>query len=152
MHWVEKYAPLFGGDRQKYSLLNFLFTNSITVMGESAGASSIMHHLTAKSGNITLPFQKAIIQSPAFFPQYVSHKSPFADIGTILKNSTCNIVGSRRLQDVPGKTLSNVYNGVLQLSCSALINVKRNVQDGVNLISVLLLMGNMFVIYQEEKS
>jgi carboxylesterase type B len=41
-------------------------------MGESAGASSIMHHLTAKAGNITLPFQKAVIQSPAFFPQFAS--------------------------------------------------------------------------------
>lgn len=40
-------------------------------MGESAGGSSIMHHLTANGGNITLPFQKAVIQSPAFFPQYL---------------------------------------------------------------------------------
>jgi carboxylesterase type B len=47
----------------------YMVNNSITVMGESAGASSIMHHLTAQGGNITLPFQKASIQSPAFFPQ-----------------------------------------------------------------------------------
>ncbi len=45
-------------------------TFSITVMGESAGASSIMHHLTAKGGRVSLPFQKSIMQSPAFFPQY----------------------------------------------------------------------------------
>ena len=44
--------------------------NSITVMGESAGASSIMHHITGNGGNIVLPFQKAVMQSPAFFPQY----------------------------------------------------------------------------------
>jgi carboxylesterase type B len=71
MRWVQKYAPLFGGDPGKYTLLLKSATDfSITIMGESAGASSIMHHLTAKGGNITLPFQKAIIQSPAFFPQY----------------------------------------------------------------------------------
>ena len=71
MHWIEKYAVLLGGDAHKYSSPpNSSLISSITVMGESAGASSIMHHLTAKSGNITLPFHKAIIQSPAFFPQY----------------------------------------------------------------------------------
>src|SRR5204862_3671444 len=31
---------------------------------------SIMHHLTANSGSVILPFHKSIIQSPAFFPQY----------------------------------------------------------------------------------
>jgi carboxylesterase type B len=71
MHWIVKYAPLFGGDPNKYILHPTLWklTVSITVMGESAGASSIMHHLTANGGNVTLPFQKAVIQSPAFFPQ-----------------------------------------------------------------------------------
>lgn len=45
-------------------------------MGESAGGSSIMHHLTANGGDITLPFQKAVIQSPAFLPQYLPHGPP----------------------------------------------------------------------------
>lgn len=70
MQWIEKYAALFGGDAHKYFSLDHESHYSVTIMGESAGASSIMHHLTAKSGNITLPFQKAVIQSPAFFPQY----------------------------------------------------------------------------------
>lgn len=37
-------------------------------MGESAGAGSIEHHLTAP--NFTPVYKKAIIQSPAFVPQY----------------------------------------------------------------------------------
>jgi carboxylesterase type B len=40
-------------------------------MGESAGASSIMHHLTAYGGVSGIsPFQQAILQSPAFQPIY----------------------------------------------------------------------------------
>lgn len=37
-------------------------------MGESAGASSLMHHITSYGGNKShpLPFQQAIPQSPAF--------------------------------------------------------------------------------------
>jgi Carboxylesterase family len=55
-----------------YGVLHISLMTSITIMGESAGASSIMHHLTARGGqNVTLPFQKAILQSTAFFPQYV---------------------------------------------------------------------------------
>jgi carboxylesterase type B len=40
-------------------------------MGESAGAGSIMHHLTAPK-SLAPTFQRAIIQSPAFFPQYLT--------------------------------------------------------------------------------
>lgn len=53
--WVQKYISLFGGD-----------ADQVTVMGESAGASSILHHITSYGGNTTLPFSRAIIQSPAF--------------------------------------------------------------------------------------
>ncbi|KFZ18333.1 hypothetical protein V502_04146 [Pseudogymnoascus sp. VKM F-4520 (FW-2644)] len=39
------------------------------VMGESAGASSIMHHITAYGGkNGKAPFQRAILQSPGWLP------------------------------------------------------------------------------------
>ena len=37
-------------------------------MGESAGAASIMHHLTAFGRMGKAPFGQAIIQSPAFAP------------------------------------------------------------------------------------
>ena len=39
-------------------------------MGQSAGASSILHHITAAGGADFKPhFEKAIVQSPGFFPQ-----------------------------------------------------------------------------------
>ncbi|KAI2469042.1 alpha/beta-hydrolase [Annulohypoxylon bovei var. microspora] len=55
LEWVQKYIALFGGSKDE-----------VTVMGESAGASSIVHHITAYGGSATAPFQKAVSQSPAF--------------------------------------------------------------------------------------
>lgn len=61
--WVRNNINLFGGDPY-----------DITLIGESAGASSILHHLTAWGGKNPKQeayplWSKAIIQSPAFFPQ-----------------------------------------------------------------------------------
>ncbi|KFY13546.1 hypothetical protein V492_03194 [Pseudogymnoascus sp. VKM F-4246] len=58
LEWVQNNIHLFGGDAER-----------VTVMGESAGAGSIMHHITAyggKKGNA--PFQRAILQSPGWLP------------------------------------------------------------------------------------
>ena|SRR5437667_12241174 len=69
LNWTQKYIHLVGGNPKK-CLINVLSDFSITVMGESAGGGSIMHHLTAKGGNTTPVFNKAILQSAAFNPQY----------------------------------------------------------------------------------
>lgn len=53
--WVQKYIHLFGGDPGR-----------VTAIGESAGAASILHHITSYGGAGRLPFAQGIIQFPAF--------------------------------------------------------------------------------------
>jgi cholinesterase len=58
LEWVQKYIHLFGGDPKR-----------VTVFGQSAGAGSIMHQITAFAGlKGPAPFQQAILQSPGFQP------------------------------------------------------------------------------------
>ncbi|PKS11434.1 hypothetical protein jhhlp_003197 [Lomentospora prolificans] len=57
--WVQSYIHLLGGDPKQ-----------VTAMGESAGASSIMHHLVAEGGTKDPLFSKAILLSPAFQPMW----------------------------------------------------------------------------------
>ncbi|KAH8759431.1 acetylcholinesterase precursor [Diaporthe sp. PMI_573] len=59
LEWVKNHIHLFGGDASR-----------VTVMGESAGGGSILHHITAYGGTKDAPqFQQAILQSPAYVPR-----------------------------------------------------------------------------------
>lgn len=53
--WARNYIHLFGGDPGR-----------ITAIGQSAGAASILHHITSYGGAGDVPFANGIIQSPAF--------------------------------------------------------------------------------------
>jgi len=66
LEWIRKNIHLFGGDPSR-----------VTVMGESAGAGSIMHHITSYGGKGSLPFQQAIPQSPAFQPTVPAQSKTF---------------------------------------------------------------------------
>jgi carboxylesterase type B len=57
LEWVKRHIKTFGGDPSR-----------ITVMGQSAGAGSIVHQVTAYGGQRESPFSQAIIQSPGFYP------------------------------------------------------------------------------------
>ena len=75
-YWIKMLHSL--GHRNIFTLLAVILKSftlsyfsdySITVMGESAGGGSIMHHLTAKGGNTTPVFNKAILQSATYVPR-----------------------------------------------------------------------------------
>jgi carboxylesterase type B len=53
--WVQKYIKLVGGN-----------PDDVSAWGESAGGSSIMHHLAAENGKLDPLFRKFIAQSPAY--------------------------------------------------------------------------------------
>jgi carboxylesterase type B len=64
LKWVKKYIHLFGGDPDR-----------VTVLGESAGGGSILHHITAYGGKKeSPPFQQAVLQSPGFLPLPQKHR------------------------------------------------------------------------------
>lgn len=63
--WLKLYACQFGGD-----------PSSITIAGESAGASSVMYHGLAVNGSLgTLFFDKSIAASPYLPFQYAYNAS-----------------------------------------------------------------------------
>lgn len=80
LRWVQQHIATFGGD-----------PNNVTIIGESAGGGSIMHHITAFGGSSDAPaFQKAIVQSPGFFPidQEAVSESTFQGFLGLLNVST----------------------------------------------------------------
>lgn len=54
LQWIQDHIALVGGDKRQ-----------VSAWGESAGAGSILHHLTAFGGTQDPLFSRAILQSPA---------------------------------------------------------------------------------------
>lgn len=55
LEWIQKYIVLVGGDPK-----------TVTAMGISAGAGSIVHHLILEGGKMDPLFTRAILQSPGY--------------------------------------------------------------------------------------
>jgi carboxylesterase type B len=76
LEWIQEEISKFGGDKDDVSVwVRSSFPviqrkRSNRLQGESAGAGSIMHHLTAFGGKTDPLFKKAVIQSPAFTPVF----------------------------------------------------------------------------------
>lgn len=84
--WAQKHVSLFGGDPRQ-----------VTVMGESAGGSSILHQITAYGGQ-KAPFNQAILQSPAFIPKPLKAQSDSA-FASFLSNANVTTLAQLRALD-----------------------------------------------------
>lgn len=93
LEWVQKYIHLFGGDPSR-----------VTVFGQSAGAGSIMHQITAYGGlEHHSPFQQAILQSPGFQP-FPGHWEQDQLLQLFLSHLNVSTIDEAR--QLPFKTLS----------------------------------------------
>lgn len=107
LDWVQKNIHLFGGDPSR-----------VTAMGESAGAGSIMHHITSYGGEGTLPFKQAIPQSPAFQPIVPSQTETFFQqvVGNASLIANTSITSANELRALPFEALYTVNALVTALS------------------------------------
>ena len=97
LEWVQNYIHLVGGN-----------SSDVSAWGESAGASSILHHLISYNGKKDPLFKKAVTQSPAFQWQWDRNgtlESVFANF-TTLANCTYTSNALTCLQKASTDTLA----------------------------------------------
>ncbi len=97
MQYIQDYIHLFGVNK-----------SAVTVMGQSAGAGSILYHLTSPEVSSLSLFQKAIVQSPyTYFIPTIQQKET---LHQVLRAS--NVSSLVELQSLPTETLQTA-NGIV---------------------------------------
>lgn len=104
LDWVQAYIPIFGGNN-----------NRTTVMGESAGAASIVHHITAYDEGYPAPFQQAIPLSPGFqinVDQVEVYDAVLKKASELSGKEIEDIKGAKDLREWPFEQLRNINQAV----------------------------------------
>ncbi|KAF8847237.1 alpha/beta-hydrolase [Acephala macrosclerotiorum] len=114
--WVQKNIHLFGGN-----------PNDITLMGESAGANSIMLHITSYGGeNGAVPFKKAILQSPAWRPATTS--AFYQELyGQVLQ--VANATSHDQIRTMDSTALENINNAIIAVALYASFGFCTNIDN-----------------------
>jgi carboxylesterase type B len=94
----------FGGDPQ-----------NVTAMGESAGAGSLLAHLTQFGGQKDTLFRRAILQSAAFAPNTWDRRGANEEVFQLaLKHTGCTAKGIQCLRAADSKTLKTVMDKMVE--------------------------------------
>ncbi|KAK6539036.1 hypothetical protein TWF694_010583 [Orbilia ellipsospora] len=101
LQWVQDYIGLVGGDK-----------NAVTAMGESAGAGSLTHHLVGYGGTMDPLFRRAILQSPAWLPQYDPGQME-TQYASFEARAGCTGKGLACLRAQPTDTIDNANRGLI---------------------------------------
>ncbi|KAL1741798.1 Alpha/Beta hydrolase protein [Schizophyllum fasciatum] len=100
LQWVQEHIEKFGGDPA-----------DVTIWGQSAGAGSVLHHITANGGKTSPPLFKRAILSSLFIPPEYPYDDPIPEAiyKDVLTQVGCNSLQCMR--EVDFETLRDVnYN------------------------------------------
>ena len=99
LDWVQEHIHLFGGDPCQ-----------VTAFGESAGAGSILHQITAYGG-VEAPFTQAIMQSPAFIPKPLKEQSETVFEEFLAAANVTTLAEARKLDTSVSTASEQDYSG-----------------------------------------
>lgn len=106
LDWVQSNVHLFGGDPGR-----------VTVMGESAGGGSIIHHVTAYGGTQgPAPFRRAIPQSPGFEIALDGARGYDLALEAASNLTGQSVVTAAQLRSLDSKTLIEINKRVVNIS------------------------------------
>lgn len=105
LQWVKKYISKFGGN-----------PDHVTVAGQSAGASSILHHITGFGGIVSAPFEAAIPISPAYQYNLDYEKSYSLTLKEAASASSKTVSSVSELDRLDSTTLRTINQIVVEKS------------------------------------